>query len=129
MAEGIVTNGYMGDVRVISIETDPLIIYRRTQIVMEKHYVGEEKTVVVDTGVDISAATTTIIMVKKPDDTVVEWAAEVYIIEGVSSYLKYVLLSTDLNIPGLFEIQSKVIIGGKTLYGDTARFEVMEIFT
>jgi hypothetical protein len=107
----------------------PVVIYGRLKSVVMRHYVGEiGKTIILDCGVDVSAATSTKIKVKKPDGTIVTWNADVYTISGVTNYLKYVTVSGDFDQAGQYEVQAYVTIGGYTGYGLTSRFEVYELF-
>jgi len=90
-----------------------------------KHYINEVDTdIVVDCGCDISAATDTVLKVKKPDGTEVEWAASIY----DTNYLKYTAQAGDLSPAGRYLLQSSLVLAGWTGRGETASFIIYEHF-
>ena len=91
----------------------------------DKHYIGEIGTeILVDTGVDISSATDTKIQCKKPDGTIVEWSATI----TDTTKLTYTTLADDFNQSGKYIIQASLVISGWTGRGETAIFDVDELF-
>lgn len=91
----------------------------------DKHYIGEIGTeILVDTGVDITGATDTKIQCKKPDGTIVAWTAT---ISGTTK-LKYTIISGDFNQSGTYTLQASLILTGWTGRGETATFDVDELF-
>lgn len=92
---------------------------------MSKYYVNDIGTeIVVDTGVDISTATTTTMKVKKPDGTLVEWDATIV---GLTK-LRYVVIAGDWNIKGKYSLQAYVEMPTFEGRGDTVVFEIFDSF-
>ena len=89
----------------------------------DRHYVGEVGTVItVDCGSDISGATGTILKVRKPDGTEVEWTATIY----DSNYLRYTTVAGDFNKAGTYHVQAHLTLAGWTGHGETAEFPIYE---
>jgi len=87
----------------------------------QKHYVGEIGTaIIVNCGEDISTASIHNLRVKKPDGTEVIWNASVY----NTNYLKYLIVTGDLDQAGNYEIQAYIEMGGWKGWGETAFFMV-----
>lgn len=81
-----------------------------------KHYVGETGTnIILDTGSDIEGATTSKILVRKPDGTKVEWDANVY----DETKLKYTLAEDDLDQSGTYYMQALIATGSGEWRGET----------
>ena len=93
---------------------------------MYKLYVGDVGTEVIvwcgDT--DISAATDLALKVKKPDGTTVTWTPSIH----ETYYLKYVIQSGDLDMAGIYYLQSSFTLSGWSGLGETAEFEVFAPF-
>ena len=88
----------------------------------ERHYVGEIGTVIiVDCGVDITSSSNTKLKVKKPDGTLVEWTAAIYLLQ----YLKYTTISGDFNLAGEYFLHSYVeTSSGWKGVGETVMFKI-----
>jgi len=96
----------------------------------DKHFIGEINTqIIVDVGQDVANSSVHSLRVKKPNNTVVTWNAEVYAISGVSRYLRYFTTQNDLDVTGLYELQSYIKIGSWEGFGDTAQFMVYSLFS
>ena len=90
-----------------------------------KHYVGEIGTdIIVDCGSVITGATNTKLKIKKPDGTLVDWAAD---IEG-TNHLKYTTILNSFNQAGTYYLQASLTISGWTGLGETAIFEIYNPF-
>jgi len=88
---------------------------------MGKCYQGDVGTIIlVDCGCELTDATVHVLMVRKPDGTVVSWDAVVY----NKQYLKYVVQDGDFDQVGVFYLQSKVTLGNWSGLGETATFRV-----
>jgi len=88
-----------------------------------KYYVGDVGTeIFVDCCLNITGATNTKLMIKKPDDTQVEWTAT---IDG-TNHLKYTVVAGDFNIAGTYLLQASLTIGGWSGLGETAQFTVYD---
>lgn len=73
---------------------------------------------------DLANATTTKILVLKPDGSTVEWDATV---SGTT--LQHVTEAGDLDVPGLYKLQAYAEYpDGSTWYGETAKLPVFEHF-
>ena len=82
----------------------------------DKHYVGETGTnIIIDTGSDIEGATTSKILVRKPDGTHAEWEASVY----DETKLKYTLAEGDLDKSGTYYMQAMIGTGSGEWRGET----------
>jgi len=74
-------------------------------------HVGDVGTVIeLDTGADISTATTVGIKYKKPDNSTGEWTGSVSTIDGVQSGVSYTLQSGDIDQCGLWIMHAHVIM-------------------
>lgn len=94
-----------------------------------KHYVNEAgSTIVVDTGLDLSEATSTKINIKKPDGTIVSKNSSVYTIDSVANYLKYTSISGDLDQVGKYLVQPYVVLPNWSGYGETSYFIIYNLF-
>jgi len=84
---------------------------------MAKIYVNTIGLVVIlDCKEDISAATTVIIKVEKPNGVTVEWTSAIY----NTNFVKYTTESGDLPLPGDYKLQAHFTLGDWTGPGDTA---------
>lgn len=90
-----------------------------------KYYIGDIGTeILVDCGCDITGATLTRFVVKKPDNTEVEWTA---IIEG-TNYLKYTVITGDFSVAGKYSLQVALTLTGWTGHGETTYFDIYDFF-
>lgn len=87
----------------------------------DKCYIGDIGTeIVVDCGCDITGATDTKLMVKKPDDSEVIWTAAI----SGTNYLTYTIVDGDFSVAGSYSLQSALVLGGWSGRGETVRFNV-----
>jgi hypothetical protein len=84
---------------------------------------------IVDCGMDISNASSTILEVRKPDGTIVNWIGTIYSIDNASRYIRYVSQAGDLNQAGEYQLQSKPTIASWSGHGDTTKFVVYNRFS
>lgn len=64
----------------------------------EKHYVGEYGTkIYIDCGEDVSLATSVYVMLKRPDDTILQRTATPTTFEGSTNFVVMTLQNGDLN--------------------------------
>lgn len=74
--------------------------------------------------VDISGASSLVIIFKKPDGTVDTKFASLYT-DGLDGKMVYTVINEDFfDAPGNYKIQGKVIIAGGTYYTSTGTFKV-----
>lgn len=73
--------------------------------------------------VDVSGATTTQIIIRKPSGTVLTVSATLYT-DGSDGIIYYNAVSGDLDEVGLYKIQAKVVIGAGTFYTSVGSFKV-----
>ena len=91
-----------------------------------KHYTGEiGVTILLDTGIDLSTATTTQIKVKIPNESTTLWNATVVSgANGINSILEYVTLSGDLYYPGTYQVQPVVAFSNWSGFGEISTFTI-----
>ena len=90
---------------------------------MGRVYVGDIGTIIeIDMQQDISTATSVALYVKKPDTTEVTWTPTVY----NNNYLRYTLVSGDVDIAGVYKIQPYVEFTDWKGMGNTVEFTVYE---
>lgn len=78
----------------------------------------------VDTGIDLSGATVTIIRVKKPNKQSVDWTPSVS-----GTVLVYTTVAGDLDQKGVYNIISYVEFGSTSKHsGEVAEWEIFEPF-
>ena len=96
----------------------------------DKHYVGTVGLIInVDTGIDLTAATATKLLVRKPSGEEVEWAAVVTTDPfGDSTRLRYITAVGDLDEEGFYKVQANATIGDWTGKGKTTSFKVYAKF-
>lgn len=93
-----------------------------------KIYVGDSGTKIeVDTKQDLTSATTTNIVVKKPDGTNVTWNGTVD--PANPTVINYITTSTDFDIPGTYICQAQVTLPGWSGRGDTFFINVNDVFS
>jgi len=89
-----------------------------------EHYVGEEgTTLLVNTGVDITSATTTNLYVIKPDGTASEWVGSA----TDTTYITYTIVEDDFDQAGVYLIKSYVVVGDWSGYGNEASLAIYEV--
>lgn len=88
-------------------------------------YLGDTGTqIVLDCGQDISAATARTIEVRKPDGTVVSWAATA----SGGTAIAFVTLAGSLDMPGQWKLQARVTLPSGVWRGETALLNVYANF-
>jgi hypothetical protein len=91
-----------------------------------KHYVGETGTEIkIDCNRDLTTAVNPKIFLKRPDDTVVEIVAEVY----MQQYLRIFSDANTFTVPGKYEIQPYVEINNWKGRGKTVQFIIYDYYT
>jgi hypothetical protein len=79
----------------------------------DKIYVDDVGTVItVDCGSDLEGATEAVLLVRKPDGIEVSWPATIIAIDGVKRFLRYVTHAGELDQPGTYKVQAKVLVPG-----------------
>lgn len=71
---------------------------------------------------DLTSATASII-VKRPDGDEVEWTGII-----VGSVVSYTTIAGDLDVPGNYLFQAKIIKAGATFFSETQKFVVYELY-
>jgi hypothetical protein len=90
-----------------------------------KYYVGDIGTeIIVDTCSDISAATSVILKIEKPDGTKVEWTGVVY----QTTKIRYVIIEGDFDQAGKYLLQAYAEIGSWSGHAKTTFFVVSDLF-
>jgi hypothetical protein len=90
-----------------------------------QYYVGDEGTeIIVDTCSDISAATVTDLIVRKPDGTQVTWSGAIY----DTTKIRYVTTTGDFDQAGRYRLQAYVEMPGWKGFGETTTFKVLAAF-
>lgn len=64
-----------------------------------------------DVAVDISAATNTEFLIRKPDGTLLTVAADFYT-DGTDGILTYTTVEGDTDIVGIYKFQARITLGG-----------------
>lgn len=91
---------------------------------MAKNYVGDAGlAVVLDTGVDLTAATGCVILVQNPDGTETTWAATV---DGTK--LVHATVAEDLSLPGVYRLHAAFTLGGWSGLGEVTKMTIYERF-
>jgi len=91
-----------------------------------KYYVGDIGTaIIVDTCADISAATTTDLIVEKPDGTIETWHGAVFEVTKV----RYLVQAGDFDQAGEYSVQVYLEINGWRGRGSTTAFRVSAVFS
>jgi hypothetical protein len=75
------------------------------------------------TAVDISAATSLQILIRKPSDTLLELEADLYT-DGTDGVITYTSVDGDLDEVGTHKIQGKIEIDGGVFYSSIGSFKV-----
>jgi hypothetical protein len=79
----------------------------------------------VDCGRDITGATNTKLLVKKPDGTHIEFTPASIV---DTDYLEYVTVTGDLDQAGIYRLQSSLTLAGLTGLGETCEFMVFNAY-
>lgn len=82
-----------------------------------------------NTGVDLTAATALTVLVKKPDNSNVEWTASAALYNDAFTRVLYTTKALDLSQSGMYEFQPKIVFAGKTSIGSTGRLTVYKRFS
>ncbi len=98
-----------------------------------KHYVGEvglEVKAFIGDDEDISAASDVKFLVRKPDGTTTEWAAEPIINDGDDGayYIRHITEAGDLDQAGTYRLQASFTLGSWTGPGETFRWEIYDAY-
>lgn len=90
-----------------------------------KYYVGDVGTeILVDTGSDISSASTLELRVKKPDGTTDTWTGT---LDGTDS-ISYTTVSGDFDQSGEWTLQAYVVLPSWTGRGESVAFTLYDSF-
>lgn len=76
-----------------------------------------------DVAVDISTATVTEFLIRKPDGTLLTVNADFYT-DGMDGALTYTTVEGDTDIAGNYKFQARIEIGGGIFYSSWAIFKV-----
>ena len=91
----------------------------------DKVYVGDTGTaVILDCGQDISDASARSIKVRKPDRTLVTWAASA---SGTTA-ISYTSLAATFDQPGTYRLQAEVTLPAGKWLGATVLLDVHKVF-
>jgi hypothetical protein len=86
-------------------------------------YVGDVGTKIqVDVGVDVSDIVSAKLIVKKPDNTIVEWIAT----PDTDTYVYYIVQDGDFNLAGKYYLQAYIKTNNWSGYGSITSFYVKE---
>lgn len=92
---------------------------------MGKIYVNDVGTeIVVDCGSDISTATTTDLLIHKPNGRVATWSGSIY----NTNYIKYTTILGDLDEAGDYKIQAYIELPSWSGRGESTSFTVYKGF-
>lgn len=92
----------------------------------DKIYVGDVGTIIkIDVGTDISAATTTNILVRKKGGDVT-WTGSVS--SATPTVIDYTIVTDDLDVVGTYYLQPYIVTTSWTGRGETVTMEVYEVF-
>lgn len=75
--------------------------------------------------VDVSGATTKDIIFKKPNGSTLT-KASVFVSDGTNGKIKYTSIAGDLDVIGVWKIQSHLVLSGGTWKTDVGSFEVFD---
>jgi hypothetical protein len=75
-------------------------------------------TITLDTNVDLSTATSPLIMYRKPDGTKGVWSATI-----TGQNLSYNLTDSDIDVAGRWAFQAFVLIAGESVFGSFAYYD------
>lgn len=89
-----------------------------------KHSIGI--SIAVSTGIDLTLATKTAFLIKKPSGRTMEWVTTVT--DESTGAMSYTTVEGDLNEDGWYYGQSYVEFTGKVLYGKPVKFKVYDAF-
>jgi hypothetical protein len=81
---------------------------------------------IVDTKIDLSTASLTALLIKKPSNTVATWNTVIQ--DATNGIIYYDVLENDLNEEGIYILQSYVESGTSRFYGESVKFHVRNMF-
>lgn len=85
-------------------------------------FVGDTPKIVLQTGIDLSVYSTLLIKFRRPDGTYGAWTASLS--SEDNTWMEYTTLDTDLNLPGIWALQSHVMGIGIELHGKWVDIQV-----
>jgi hypothetical protein len=92
---------------------------------MSKVYVGDTGTaIVLDVGVNISAASAQSIEAQRPDGSTVSWAGTIF----ETNKVRFVTQADSLNVAGDWKLQSRVVLPTGTWLGEVVKLTVHRPF-
>jgi nitrogen fixation protein FixH len=80
------------------------------------------KKIIVEVGMDISAASVLRIYYRKPDGTKSYWTAT----EHTARSITHTLAASELDQAGIWQVQPYAVVGDEEIFGDIERFLVKE---
>lgn len=88
-----------------------------------KYYVDDVGTkIIVDVCSDISTATTTELLITKPDGTSATWTASI----EDTTHISYIVQADDFDQAGWYRLQAKIVMPGWSGRGELTKFRVEE---
>ena len=91
----------------------------------DKMYIGDVGTIlIIDCQTNIADATSTLIKVRKPDETDHDWVTTIY----NSNYLKYTVVADDFDQCGIYHAQAYVVTPNGTWRGESFAFEIYDTY-
>lgn len=91
---------------------------------MSKIYIGDYGTIFrVSTGADLTDASAAKMKIKKPDNTEIEWTADIDA-PASDGIISYTTLDGDLDSAGVWSLQSLITFPSGVWSGDTVTFTV-----
>ena len=116
----------------IEIEEGQLRITQAFDVVFEesiasqsKHYVGEiGASLLIDTGINVLAATLVRINVLRPDGEEATWDGVVY----QTTIIKHIMQEGDVDVPGIYKLQAYIETETMKLRGETIELYVYDAF-
>jgi len=96
---------------------------------MSKIYTGAVRVkITVPTFVDLTLATTHVLLIKKPNGSIAEWSATI-LGDAMDGTLIYYTVAGDLDFSGLYTGMAKIVTSdGGTYFGETFTFKIYERF-
>ena len=91
------------------------------------HYTNETGVVIqLNTGVDLTSASSTLINVIQPNGSTTAWVGVVVMLNGVNSGIQYTTQTNDLYYPGTYQLQPAVVFSNWSGFGEIATFTISE---
>ena len=92
-----------------------------------EHYTNEVGVVIqLNTGIDLSQATSVSINVCQPNGSTTVWVGTVVMLNGVNSIVQYIIQTNDLYYPGTYQLQPAVVFSNWSGFGEIATFTISE---